>query len=146
MEHEPLLGILAEGVQPLGVLDRAQGDRGQALGLAPGEEGRAVGPGERADLDRDGPDLVEPPSVGPLSLVEDEVADELLLEGVEDLLGLLGLFRLVGRDCEARRVSRTFLTAASLWSLSLIWMASRRTAEISCLDPGLPARGSGPWA
>ena len=68
MEHEPLLGLLAQAVEPLGVLDRAEGDRGQALGLAAGEEGRAVGPGEEADLDRDGPDLVEAPAVGPLSL------------------------------------------------------------------------------
>jgi hypothetical protein len=39
MEHEPLLGIQAQVVQPLGVLDRAEGDRGQALGFAARENG-----------------------------------------------------------------------------------------------------------
>jgi hypothetical protein len=54
MQHEPLLGFLAEAVQALGVLERPQRDRGQGLGLAAGEQGRAVGPSQDGDGLNDG--------------------------------------------------------------------------------------------
>ncbi len=50
MQHEPFLDFLAQAVQALGVLDRAQGDCGQGLGLPSGEQGRPVGPGKEARL------------------------------------------------------------------------------------------------
>ena len=55
-------------------------DRDQRLGLAAGEERRAVGAGQDADLDRDRPDLVEAPAVEADALVEHHLAQDLLLE------------------------------------------------------------------
>src|SRR4030042_1366531 len=82
--HDPLLRSLARAVEPLGVLEGPQRDRGQGLGLAAGEHGRTVGPGQEADLARDRADVVEAAPVGPELLLEDALADEVTFCLIEE--------------------------------------------------------------
>ena len=81
-----LLGLRADRVDPLDVRGRAEGRDGQGLGLAAGEQAGAVGARHEPDLDRDRPDVVEAAAVDADALVEDEPADGLLLDQVEQAL------------------------------------------------------------
>ena len=87
VQHEALGGRFA-GLQQLDallVVLGAEGDGDQRLRLAAREQGRAVGAGQQAGFDRDGADLVERAAIGTAALVEHLVAEDLLLEQVEDL-------------------------------------------------------------
>ena len=55
MQHEVLPRLPLVLLDDLGVAAGAQGGRDQGLGLAAGEQGRAVGAGEEPDLDLDRP-------------------------------------------------------------------------------------------
>ncbi len=81
-----LLGLGADRVDPLHVRGRAEGRDGQRLGLTTGEQARAVGARHQPDLDRDRPDVVEAAAVDADALVEDDPADGLLLDQVEQAL------------------------------------------------------------
>ncbi len=80
MQHELLHALALVLLDDLGVAPRAEGGRGQGLGLAAGEERRAVGARQQADFDLDVADLVEPAAVEAGALVEHDVAEDLLLE------------------------------------------------------------------
>ena len=71
----------------------------ERLGLAAGEHGRAVRARQHADLDRDRTDLVERAAVEPLAALERFVAHDLLLELLEDRLGVGALRRLALQGC-----------------------------------------------
>ena len=90
VEHEALAPVALDVVEDLLVEDGAEGGDGQGLGLAAGEEGRAVGAGQDADLAGDGADVLEAAAVDAHALVEDGAAEDLVLEvlheGVEELL------------------------------------------------------------
>ena len=81
------LGVLdAEAVEHLLVRACAEGGDGEHLGLAAGEEGRAVGAGQNADLDCDGADVLGAATVGALAALENGAANFLLEEGIEGLV------------------------------------------------------------
>ena len=114
-----LLGLGADRVDPLDVRGRAErGDR-QGLGLAAGEQAGAVRTRQQADLDRDRADLVGVAAVHADALVEDELADDLLVHEPEQALaearlaagGLEQLRRT--RPCRVR-VARTAVGDAGL--------------------------------
>ena len=94
-----LLALQRRGVQPHLLLERAQRRRAERLGLAAGEQRRAVRPGGHAHLDRDVTDLVLRAPVGPALVDRDALADDRLLERVEHELGRgetrLGLLELL---------------------------------------------------
>ncbi len=98
MQHELLDALALVLLDELGVPLGAQGGRDQGLGLAAGEERRAVGAGEEPGLDVDGPDLVEPPVVEAGALVDHHLAEDLLFEPADDLLDLPLLRRLLLGD------------------------------------------------
>ena len=98
MQEELLLALALVLLDDLGVALGAEGDRGERLRLAAGEERRAVGAGQHADLDVDGADLVELARVEAVAVVEDRVVERLFLERLDDLLGLRALGRVVLRD------------------------------------------------
>ena len=85
VEHEALavLGLL-HGVDDLRVLGGAQGGGHQGLGLAAGEERRAVGARQDAHLGGDRPHLVEPPAVEAMAVPEDLALEQLLAQPVVD--------------------------------------------------------------
>jgi hypothetical protein len=81
-------------------LGAERGDR-QRLGLAAGEEARAVGARQRADLDRDLADLARPAAVGAHALCEHHLAQLVALEvvqGLADVRLLLGEALLEGQN------------------------------------------------
>ena len=95
MEQEALLVGAVEGVDELLVLAGAQGRDHEGLGLAAGEQRRAVGAGQDADLGDDRADRLQVAAVDARAGVEHVPAHDLrlgLLEGGLDLLGriLLG--------------------------------------------------------
>ena len=94
--HE-LLGIVGgQGVQVLLHAQGAQGGRGQHLGLAPGEETRAVGAGQDAHLAGDGADLRQAAAVGAHLQVQNAAA-HLALDHVLEPLGHLVLAKFLGQ-------------------------------------------------
>ena len=70
VQHERLGGLAGhvDAVDPLLVVRGAERHGDERLGLAAGEQRRAVGAGQHADLDRDRPDGVEVAAVHPLAL------------------------------------------------------------------------------
>ena len=82
VEHELLAVLVHDAVDPLLVGGGAEDGGDQRLGLAALEEGRAVGPGQEADLAVDRPQVARAAAVGPLA-VEDQLADDPLLDGRE---------------------------------------------------------------
>ena len=87
VEHEGLAVLLHDPVDPLGVGAGAQDGRHQGLGLAALEDGRAVGAGQQRDLAGDRPEVARASAVGAVA-VEDQLADDLLLDRVEGRLDL----------------------------------------------------------
>ena len=71
VEHEAVAPVALDIVEDLLVEDRAQRGDAEGLGLAAGEEGRAVGALEDADLAGDRPDVLEAAAVDAQALVED---------------------------------------------------------------------------
>ena len=86
--HIPLLLLLPDGVQLLGGGEGVQGADGEHLGLAAGEQARAVDAGQHAHLGGQGTDLVLGAAVHPVALQQPGL-DDLLLELVGDLLQVL---------------------------------------------------------
>ena len=84
MEHEALLAFAFDVVHPLDVVDGAQRRDPEALRLAPGEHGRAVRPGQDAQHDVDGSDILEAATVGALALFEDALAHDFAVHIVDD--------------------------------------------------------------
>ena len=82
----PLLGLRADRVNALDIGGGTESGHGQRLRLASGEESGAVGARQNADLHGDGPDLVYAAAVHADPLVEDHVADGLLLDELEQTL------------------------------------------------------------
>ena len=81
-----LLGLGADRVDALDVRGRAErGDR-QGLGLTAGEQAGAMGARDEPDLDRDRADVGQAAAVDADALVEDELADGLLLDEAEQAL------------------------------------------------------------
>ena len=99
--HEALGFLDVEAVDALLVPGRAQGEQGQHLGLAPGEETGAVGARSHPDVAVDRADLVHAAAVGALLVDGDDPAHGLLLHRVEGLRqrGRLGrrVFSALGR-------------------------------------------------
>ena len=81
-----LLGLGADRVDPLDVRGRAERGDGQRLRLAAGEQARAVGARQEADLDRDRSDVGQAAAVDADALVDDDPADGLLLDEAEEAL------------------------------------------------------------
>ena len=82
VEHELLAVLVHDAVDPLLVGAGAQHGGHQRLRLAALEDGRAVGPGQQADLALDRPQVLGPAAVGPLA-VQDQLADDPLLDRAE---------------------------------------------------------------
>ena len=95
--HVALLGLVVDTVQHLSLGQSTQSGNGQHLGLATGEETRAVGAGQNADLGAQGTDGVHGTAVHALLVHQQPAADDLLLDLVDQLLhdgrdlGVLGL-------------------------------------------------------
>ena len=78
MVHVALVLVGGDGVEQLVHPGHAQGGHVEHLGLAPLEEGRAVGGREQVDLGRQWPDLGGGPAVDAEALLHDPLADQLL--------------------------------------------------------------------
>ena len=87
MQHEVLAIVLGEPVDDLLVLSGAERGDHQRLGLAAGEQRRAVRPGQDADLDRYGADGLGVAAVDALLGVQDVLANDVLLQRLEDVAG-----------------------------------------------------------
>ena len=101
MQHEALVPLAADHLDLLLVLGGAERRGDQRLGFAAREDRRAVRAGQDADLDPDRADLVELAPVEAGAPLQDRVAQHLLLQLLEDRLGLapaLDLFLGQGRD------------------------------------------------
>src|SRR4051794_7255964 len=85
-------GLQPERVQAHLFARGAEGDHGEGLGLAAGEQRRAVRARQRLDLDGDRPDLLLGAAVRALLADRDALADDPLLQRVERLLGLRAVF------------------------------------------------------
>ena len=94
VQHEGALVVALERVDVLLVLAGAERGDDQRLGLAAGEQGRAVGAGQHADLGHDRADGLGVAAVDAEAGVEDAVAHHVLLEMLE---GLGELLRRAGR-------------------------------------------------
>jgi hypothetical protein len=94
MQHEALCGRSAQSVQFLCVQLRAQGHGAHDLGVAPGEEGRAVEGREEVGLAVELAHLVERAVVGADAPVDYVAPDD--LEGGRGKFERLGSFRLKG--------------------------------------------------
>ena len=75
VQHELLVGVADERVDLLLVRRGAQRGHRQRLGLAAGEQRRAVRARQQADLAGDRPDVVQPAAVDALRGVDDHLAD-----------------------------------------------------------------------
>ena len=80
VQQEALVVLAFEDVHHLLVVAGTQGGDHQGLGFAAGEQGRAVGPGQDADLRDDGADLVDRPAIDADARLDDVAADDLALE------------------------------------------------------------------
>ena len=87
VQHEPLVELAADVLDLLLVVRGAERAGDERLCFAAREDDRSVRPGKDAGLAPDRPDLVELAAVEPVSALEHFVAQHLLLELVEDLLG-----------------------------------------------------------
>jgi hypothetical protein len=118
VQHEVLAELAAERVDDLLVLAGAERRHAEGLRLAAGEQGRAVGARQHADLGHDRRDgLVSRPSMR-MPRVEDGVADDVGLELLQQPLGraevrALGLERL-----EHRLLRRAHLLVADRFCVS----------------------------
>src|SRR5690348_12126109 len=75
MEHE-CSGVLPfQGIDPLLIISRPQGDDGQALRFAAGKQGRAMRARQHPDFASDWTDISRSTAVGSRSLFEDHIAD-----------------------------------------------------------------------
>jgi hypothetical protein len=77
MQHKPLCGRSAQRIQFLRIELRAQGDGAHDLGVAPGEEGRAVEGREKIGLAVELAHLVQRAVVGADAPVDDVAPDDL---------------------------------------------------------------------
>ena len=112
-----LAGFRADRVEPLLFRRRAQGHRGDDLGLATGEDRGTVGTRQVPDFDPDRPDIGGATTVGPNALFEDAGADFRLEHCLVGFLDLAGGVRRRRRRWQARR-------SRHAWTSSV---ASRRT-------------------
>ena len=86
VEDEFLGGFAAGvGVEFLGVFGGAEGDEGDGLGFAAGEDGRAMRARAECRLRRDGADVVEAAAIQALAFLHDQAADGFLLDVVKGL-------------------------------------------------------------
>ncbi len=92
VEHEALVELAAHVLDLLFVVRGAERAGDERLRLAAREDDRAVHTRQDAGLRPDRTDLIELAAVEPMALVEDLVAQHLLLHLVEDVLGLGVLF------------------------------------------------------
>ncbi len=86
-----LLGDRADRVDPLDVRGRAERRDRQRLRVTTREQPRAMGPRDQPDVDRDGPDIRDAAAVHPDPLVENELADGLLVDQPEQALADTGV-------------------------------------------------------
>jgi hypothetical protein len=109
VEEERPLALALEVLDELRVVGSAERDRDEGLGLAPRKEGRAVGPRQHADLDRDRPDLVEGAAVEPLALLEDRLPRQRLDQTcrASPMSGDLDSLKTGGTDQEERPPRRS---------------------------------------
>jgi ribosomal protein L3 len=120
MEHEMLLELALDRVDQLLVLGGAEGRDHQGLGLAAGEQRRAMGAGQHADFGQDRADGFGVAAVDPKASVKNVVADDVRLELLEQPFSGLGVqafldqFRLRGLLC-----GRNFLLADLLHGLGI---------------------------
>ena len=124
--HEALGFLDVEPVDALLVASGAQGEQSQHLGLAPGEEARAMGARSDAHVAVDRPDLVDAATVGPLLVDGDGTADALLLDGVEGL----------GTAALPRRSRRRSASAGGQLATTSCLSTARASAR-SCLSSTL---------
>jgi hypothetical protein len=87
--HEPLLVLGSEGVEHLVHARHAERADVEHLRLAPLEQAGAVRRGQDADLGGDGPEIGGAAAVDADALVDDALADQVLLEAARRLLDLL---------------------------------------------------------
>jgi len=83
VQQEALLVGAFQGVDPLLVVAGAQGGDHQGLGLAAGEQGRAVGARQDADFRDDRADLVDRAAVDTDAGVEDAATDDVGFQFLE---------------------------------------------------------------
>src|SRR5690606_27718064 len=83
VHEEGLADLAEEGLDALLVVLGPEGAAHQRLGLAAGEQRRAVGPGQDADLARDRADLVVPTAVDAALGLEGGQPGGLLLERID---------------------------------------------------------------
>ena len=88
--HIALLGLFPGGIQLLSVTQGAQRADGQDLGLAAGEHTGTVNTGDHADFGSQRTDIGQGTAVNTLALVQDQTADNVLLQLVHALAQLGG--------------------------------------------------------
>src|SRR5690242_523216 len=106
VQHETIeLILLEEKVEALHVFLGAEGERGECLRFAAGEERGTVNAGQQPHFARNFANLVEGAAIGTAAGIQDVVAENVLAEALKSALGqrpllvhfLLGLF---GDGCE----------------------------------------------
>ena len=112
MQHEPLVELAAHVLDLLLVVGGAERAGDERLRLAAREHDRAVDAGQDAGLGPDRPDLVELAAVEPHAALEHFVAQDLLLQLLEDVLRLALALGLRSRGIDAIRSSSTWSTLA----------------------------------
>ena len=92
VQHEALGGLAGlQQFDALGVVLGAQREGHQGLGFAAGEQRRAVGSRQHAGFDGDLADLIEGAAIRTAVVLQHFVAEDALLEGLEDLLAFVFL-------------------------------------------------------
>ena len=93
VQHEAIeLIVLEEQVEPLHVFLGAEGERGESLRFAAGEERGTVHAGEQADFARNMTNLVEGASIRTAACVQNVVAEDIFAEAFDGALGECALF------------------------------------------------------
>ncbi len=87
MQHEVFAVFAFQGVDHLLVLAGSERRHRQGLGLAAGEQCRAVGPRQNADLRCDGPDRARVAAINAVAAAHNRAAHNLFLQVLENLQG-----------------------------------------------------------
>ncbi len=104
VQHEGVLLFALVRLQPLAFVGGAQGGRNQGLGLAAGEQRRAVRARQNAVFNGDGANLVEGAAIGPDALLGDLLAEDALAQMLVVVSQLLLGIRIVGGQSRGQLV------------------------------------------
>ena len=133
--HVPLVVVGGDGVEQLVHAGHAQGGHVEHLGLAPLEQGRAVGRREQVHLGRQRADLGGGPTVDAEALLHDALAHQLLGQATHGRLDLAARGRGTRRPAVSMMKAVAASRAALRSALATILLASAMASDADGLDP-----------